>query len=91
MDTKMMDLNKIDIIKPTLRKACECFGLTCSYCRQDALQPSPIHSYWSNKDWNGKKANAREEKSLVDFETPKQEMDKENVTDIDKVPFHKLK
>ena len=33
MNTEMMDMNKIDIIKPTPRKACEHFGLTCSYCR----------------------------------------------------------
>ena len=72
MDTKMMDMNKIDIIKPPSRKASECFGLTCSYCRQDAPYPSPIHSDWSSKDWDGDKAKTREQKPLVDFETPKQ-------------------
>ena len=90
MDTKMTDMNKIDIIKPTARRVCECFGLTCSYCRQDTPHPCPIYSDWSSKDWDGDKTKARDKKSLIDFETPKQKMDTEKVTDIDEVPFHKL-
>ena len=82
-------MNKIDIIKPTPRKVCEHFGLTCSYCRQDALHHSPIHSDWYSEDWDGNIAKAREQKSLIDFETPKQKTDTEKVNDIE-VPFHKL-
>ena len=90
MNTEMMDMNKIDVIKLTPRKACEFFGLTCSYCRQDAPHPSPVHSDWSSKDWDGDKAKAKEQKSLIDFEVPKQKTNTEQTTDIDEVPFHKL-
>ena len=90
MNTETMDMNKIDIIKPTPRKACECFGLTFSYCRQDAPHPSPVHSDWSSKDWDGDRAKAKEQKSLIDFNALKQKMDMEQITDIDEVPFHKL-
>ena len=86
----MTDMKKIDIIQPTQKKACECFGPTCSYCRQDAMHPSPIHSDWSSKDWDGNKAKAREQKSLIDFKTPKQKMDMKKITDRDEVPFYKL-
>ena len=90
LDTKMTDMKKIDIIKPTPSKVCEHFGLSCSYCRQYTLHPSPVHSDWSSKNWDSDKAKAGEQKSLIDFEIPKQKMDTEEVTDIDKVPFHKL-
>ena len=90
MNTEMIDMNKIDIFKPTPRKVCECFGLPCSYCRQDAAHPSAIYSDWSSKDWDGDKAKAKEQKSLIDFEASKQEMNMEQITDIDKVPIHKL-
>ena len=91
MGAKTMDMNKIDIIKPTPRKACKCYGPTCSYCRQNAPYLSPIHSDWSSEDWDGDKAKGKEQKSLNDIETPKQKMDMEKVTDMDEVPFHKLK
>ena len=44
MDTKMTDMNKIDIIKPTSKKVCEGFSLSCSYCKQDTPHPSPVNS-----------------------------------------------
>ena len=50
MSTEMTNMNQIDIIKPTPRKVCEYFHMTCSYCRQDAPHPSPIHSDESSKD-----------------------------------------
>ena len=52
MDTKTMDMNKIDIVKPTPVRAYEHFGLTCSYCKYEAPRPSPIHSDWSSEDWD---------------------------------------
>ena len=90
MNTEMIDMNKIDIIKPTPRKACGQFGLTCSYCRQDAPHPFPVHSDWSSKDWDGEKAKAKEQKSLINCEASTQRMNKEQTTDVDEVPFHKL-
>ena len=50
MNTETMDMNKIYIIKLIPRKAYDCFYLNCSYCRQDAPHPSPIHSDWSSED-----------------------------------------
>ena len=90
MNTEPMDMNEIDIIKPAPKRACECLSLTCPYCRQDAPHPSPIHSDWFSEDWDGNKAKVKEQKSLIDFDTPKQKTNMEQVMDIDKVPFHKL-
>ena len=91
MDTKTTDMNKIDIIKPTPQKACEGFGLYCSYCKQDAPHPSPVNSDWSSEDWNGNKARAREtNKSLIDFEALNQKTDMEKTMDIDEIPLSKL-
>ena len=44
MNTKPMAMNKIDILQPTPRKACEHFGPTCSYCKHEATHPSPVCS-----------------------------------------------
>ena len=90
MNTETLDMNKIDIIKPTLKRLYELFSLTFSYCRQDAPYPSPIHSDWSSKDWYGDIAKAKEQKSLIDFDVLKQKIDMEWMMDIDEVPFHKL-
>ena len=83
-------MNKIDIIKPTPNRACEHFGLTCLYCRQDTPHPSPVHSVWSIEDWDGDKAKAEKQKSLIDFNVLKWKIDMEQTTDIDEVPFYKL-
>ena len=91
MDKKVSNLNKIDIVAPTLRKACDGFSPSCKYCKQGALHPSPQNSYWSSKDWDGVKAKAREQsKSLIDINDPKPKMDTEQTMDIDEVPFSKL-
>ena len=91
MDTKMTDMNKIDIVKPIPRKACKGFGLSCSYCKQDTPHPSPLHSGWSSKDGDGNKAKAKEQnKSLIDFESPNPKTDMEKIMDIDEVAFSKL-
>ena len=47
------------------------------------IQTGPVRTGTVTKSRLGKK-------SLIDFETPKQKMDTEEVTDIDEVPFHKL-
>ena len=56
MGTKVSDLNKIDVIAPTLRKACDSFSLSYSYCEQGALHPLLQDSDWSSEDWDGTKA-----------------------------------
>ena len=60
METKMADVNKIGIIKPTQRKACEGSSPSCSYCKQDTPHPSPVNSDWSSEDWDGDKVKAEE-------------------------------
>ena len=68
METKVSDLNKLDIVAPTPRKACNSLSLSSSYCEQGALHPLPQNSDWSSEDWNGTKAKARKQsKSLIDF------------------------
>ena len=98
MNTKPMDMNKIDIVQPTPRRACEHFSPTCSYCKHEAPHPSPVHSDWSSKDWGSDKAKAKEQESLIDVKPPKQDNDREtdqqtdtgNVTDVDDIPFQNL-
>ena len=75
----LMDMNKIDIVQPTPRRVCEHFGTTCSYCKHEAPHPSPIQSDWSSKDWDGEKAKAREQKSLIDFDPHKPDSDKQTM------------
>ena len=66
-----MDMNKIDIVQPVPKRACEHFGAICSYCKYEAPHPSPVPSHWSSEDWDGEKAKVREQKSLIDFDPPK--------------------
>ena len=72
----LTDLNKIDIRQPTPRRLCEHFGATCSYCKHKASHHSPIQLDWLSKDWDGEKAKAREQKSLIDSDPPKLDSDK---------------
>ena len=74
-----MDMNKIDIVQPTPRKACECFGATCSYCKHEAPHRSSIQLDWLTKDWDSEKAKAGEHKSLIYFDPPKQDSDKQTL------------
>ena len=90
MDTKTTDMNKIDIVKPTPRKGCKGFGLSCSYWKQDTSHPS-VNSDWSSENWDGNKAKAMEQnKSLIDFEALNQKTDTEKIMDVDEIPFSKL-
>ena len=85
MNTKPTDMNKIDIVQPIPKRACECFSPTCSDCKHEAPHPSLVHSDWSSEDWNGDKAKAKEQKSLFDFKCPKQDQEKkaDQQTDIE--------
>ena len=87
----MSDLNKINIIAPTLRKTCDSLGLSCSYCKQGTLHPLPQESDWSSEDWDSTKAKAREQnKLLIDLDDPKPQTNMEQTMDIDEVTFSKL-
>ena len=73
LDTKPNNMNKIDIVQPTPKRACESSDSSCTYCKYEAPHPSPEPSDWSSEDWIGEKAKAREQKSLIDFMPPKQD------------------
>ena len=77
LGTKLMDMNKIDMIQPVPKRVYKCFGPTCSYCKHKAPHPCPVHSDWSSEDWDGNKAKAKEQKSLIDFEPSKLDSGKE--------------
>ena len=64
-------MNKIDIIQPVPKRACDCSVDTCIYCKYEAPYPSPIPSDWWSEDWDGEKAKAREQRSLNDLNFPK--------------------
>ena len=92
-------MNKIDVIQPVPKRVCKCFGPTCSYCKHEAPQPSPVHSNWSSEDWDSDKAKAKEQRSLIHFEPLKPYSDKElidQLTDmrkvilVDDIPFQNL-
>ena len=67
LDVNSTDMNKINIIQPVPKRACDCFADTCTYCKYEAPHPSPIPSDWSSEDWDGEKAKERELRSLIDL------------------------
>ena len=69
-----MDMNKIDIIQPVPKTACELSGDTHSYFKYKTPHPSPISLDWSSEDWDGEKAKAREQRSLIDFDPSKPDL-----------------
>ena len=75
------DLNKINIIHPVLRIACDHSADTCTYCKYKAPHSSPIPSDWSSEDWDGEKPKAREQRSLIDLNFPK--LDQKQMMDLD--------
>ena len=56
---------------------CRHFGATCSYHKHEAPHPYPIQSDWLSEDWDSEKAQAKEQKSLFDFNPPKLDFDKQ--------------
>ena len=90
-DTEPNDINKINIIQPTPNRGCEHTDGSCTYCKYEAPQPFPVPSDWSSEDWDGKKAKAREQKSLVEFMPPKLDTDPQTMEVMaDDIPFSKL-
>ena len=73
------DTNKINIIQPVPKRACDHSADTCTYCKYKAPHPSPIPSDWSSEDRDGEKAKAREQRSLIDINFPK--LDQRQMTD----------
>ena len=48
----------------------------CTYCKYDAPHPSTTLSDWSSEDWDGKKAKAREQHPLLDFNLLEKQLQK---------------
>ena len=66
-DSNSSDMNKLDIIQPTPKRLCTRSLKDCTYCKYNAPHSSPAPSDWSSEDWDGDKAKAREQRSLIDF------------------------
>ena len=95
-EAKVSDLDTIDadIETPVPVKSCDRFGLSCSYCKQGALHPSPQESNWSSKDWDRTKATRKEQtketKLLLDWDLPKPQANINQKTDIDGLALGRL-
>ena len=90
LGTNPRDINKINIIKITPQKVCECFEATCSFCRQQVSHPLPDQSDWSSKDWDGDKAKTREQNPIVKFDIPRPKPDNSTLDSVDSLPFQGL-
>ena len=55
LDVNLTEMNKINIIQPAPKRACDCSVDTCTYCRYEAPHPSPIPSDWLSGDWDDEK------------------------------------
>ena len=75
LGTNMTDINKINIIRPIPQNACEHFGATCSFCRQQVHHPSLDQPDWSSEDWDGDKAKTRQQNPTVRFDIPNPKSD----------------
>ena len=58
-DTEPNDMNKINIIQPTHKRACENNDGLCTYCKYEAPHPSLVPLDWSSEDWDGEKVKER--------------------------------
>ena len=73
-DMDSADLNKIDIIQPAPKRLCPRTLEGCLYCKFNAPHPSITLSDWSSEDWDGEKAKAKEQRSLIDFKLLEQQL-----------------
>ena len=91
LNMNLTDMNKINIIQAVPKRACKHSGDTCSYCKYEALHPLPIPSDCASKDWDGEKAKAREQRSLIDFDPPRWDLRQMTNSEIvNDLPIHNL-
>ena len=65
-------------------KTCKKWGLSCPFCAQSALQPSPIDSVWSEEDLDGDiERRKRQEKQRKEEEAKQREWEEEKIPDYD--------
>ena len=62
----------------------------CSFCRQQVSHPLPNHSDWSSKDWDGKKAKAKEQNPFFKSDTLKTKAENSTSDLVDSLPFQGL-
>ena len=90
-DTKVLELDKVEIKTPIPTKAYDGFGLSCSYCKQGAPHPLPQEFNWSSEDWDGIKAEVKEQTdSLIDLNEAKPLTNNDKIIDIDEVASSNL-
>ena len=82
----MTDFNKIYIVKPTPKWLCTKMHGECAYCKYDAPHPSATPSDWSSKDWDGKKAKAREQCPFLNFNLLERQIQKTLQDRVQDVP-----
>ena len=86
LDVILTDMNKINIIQPVPKRACDHSTDTCTHCNYEAPHLSSISSDCSREDWDGKKAKLREQRSLIDLNFPildqRQTMDSEILKEL---------
>ena len=61
-----------------------------SFCRQQVPHPLLDQSDWSGANWNGDKANTREQNLIVRFDIPRPKPDNSTLDLIDSLPFQGL-
>ena len=91
LGTNLIRTGNISIIKPIPQKACEQFGATCSFCKQQVPYPSLNQSDWSSKDWDGGKGKAKEQKPFFKSDTLKMKVENSTSDLVGSLPFQGLK
>ena len=91
LGTNLTNASNINIIKPIPQKACEQFGATCSFCRQQMPHPLLSQSDWSSEDWDGDKAETREQSPFFGFDTPTTKAEDSTSDLVGSLPFQGLK
>ena len=86
---------KILIIRPYSQlKYVTRFGLSCLFCKQGTLHPSPQESDWLSEDWDVTKTETkketRETNLLSDWDSPKSQSEPDPRTEVDKLDIDKL-
>ena len=75
-DREITDFRKEDVIEPTPKQVFTRMHGECTCCKYDAPHPLTTLSDWSSKDWDGKKAKAREQCPLLDFNLLEKQLQK---------------
>ena len=95
-ETAVNNLDTVDMDNKALLsvKVCNRFGLSCSFCKQNILHPSPQGSDWSDNDWTRAHESTQKEMEetnlLSDWELPKHQSEPDSKPEVDKLDMGKL-